>query len=294
MILSLIGFLFVKRYAKQFTWFTPLAFLIYFYLISAWWCWWYAGFGNRAFINLYPILAIPLCSLIAYIYSKKRFFRIGLNVFILTFIIFNVFQSYQFEMRIIHWGGMTKDAYWDAFGRTKNSQLQELYLRKPDLLEAQKGKNVVSVPVIKKLSSTTNGFEHVTPSDSSYYPFVRSNRSFSGNKSLYFKKGIPFMMKTKVNIPKNTTHVFVTCKIKKTGEVIAVLDGKEKMPYYFASEEIDGSEKGWEELKLFAPFPKMNTSQLVYFYLANKSMEPIHIDNLKIEFLNMTYKKIEQ
>jgi hypothetical protein len=294
MILSLIGFFFVKRYSKEFSWFSPLAFLIYFYLISAWWCWWYAGFGNRAFINLYPILAIPLCAFISFALSKKLFVRVGLNVLVLSFIVLNVFQSYQFKQRIIHWGSMTKDAYWDAFGRTKNSQLQVLYLRQPDLLEAQKGKNIVSVPVVKTLSSFKNSFEHVKPSDSSYYPYLQDNQGYSSNKALHFKKGIPFMMKTEVTVPKNTTHVFITCKIKRTGEVIAVLDGKEKMPYYFVSEDIVNFDKGWEELKLFAPFPNMNKSQLLYFYLANKSMAEIDIDDLEVKFLSLSYKKVEQ
>ena len=92
----------------------------------------------------------------------------------------------------------------------------------------------------------------------------------------------------------NTTHVFITCKIKRTGEVIAVLDGKEKMPYYFVSEDIVKFDKGWEELKLFAPFPNMNKSQLLYFYLANKSMAEIDIDDLEVKFLSLSYKKVEQ
>ena len=128
MIFALLGFFFIKRYSKSFLWFSPFAFLIYFYVIASWWCWWYVGFGNRAFINLYPVLAVPLCAFISFTLSKKILVRIGLNTIVLSLIVFNVFQTYQFERGIIHWGYMTKDSYWHSIGRVERSQLADLYL----------------------------------------------------------------------------------------------------------------------------------------------------------------------
>lgn len=296
MILAIIGFFFTKRYSKQFTWFSPIAFLVYFYIISSWWCWWYAGFGNRAFINVYPILAVPLCAFIAFALSRKLLVRLGFHVVVLALILFNFFQSYQFENGIIHWGYMSKEAYWDAWGRSHVSQLQELYLRKPDLNHALEGRDVISVPVVDTLLLIDNSFEKLSPSDTSSYPFAQNKVSYTGKKSLFFDEGTAYMLNTKFNVPKETTHIYISYKLRRSDAIVAVLEGSEEKPFYFLSGDIFEVDNGWEKMEMFAPLPRENKDKpdSLTFYLWNKAAKEIYVDDLEIRCFNVSYKEVER
>ncbi len=71
------------------------------YLISSWTCWWYAGsFGHRAFVHSYPLLAIPLGSFVFNIFSEKKLLRYISLLFMLFFIILNLFQNWQYDKKI--------------------------------------------------------------------------------------------------------------------------------------------------------------------------------------------------
>jgi hypothetical protein len=292
MLLSLVGFFFIKRYSKQFLWFSPFAFLVYFYVISSWWCWWYVGFGNRAFINAYPVLAIPLCAFISYALGKKIAVRIGLNVLVLTLIVFNIFQTYQYEKGIIHWGFMSKDSYWHSFGRTKTSQIAGLYLAPPHLDKALLGRDVVSVSAIDTLYSSRNGFEKLKP-ESLYFPFIQNKESFNGKKALFFRDQ-PFAMKKVFSVPKGTNNVYISGWVKTDSELRIVLTGEGKVPFYKASDQIEESEGGWEKLHLLAKLPKDVTYDSLTYYVWNEEQGSYHIDNIELYCFDISVEFIER
>lgn len=293
LVFALLGFFFTKRYSKQFTWFSLFAFLMYFYVISSWWCWWYAGFGNRAFINAYPVLSIPLCAFIAFVFSKKELVQIGFQIIVLALIVLNVFQSYQFEKGIIHWGFMSKDAYWDSFGRTERSQLQQLYLEPPHLDKALLGRDVVSVSVIDTLWSSVRGFEHIKSNDSLYYSHVFKKESFLGKSSLYFH-GDPYAMNNTIDLPKGTSHVYLSVWVKAEDEIRFVLVGDESTPFYQVSDEIESTRKGWQKLHLFAKLPRDIDYEQLDYYLWNDQMVPFLIDDLEVRCFDVKIKIIEK
>lgn len=88
------------------------------WIISAWTAWWYGGgsFSSRSIIPAYVVLAIPL----GYLIRELMTFKIRLIAGILAFllIILNLFQSWQWQKRIIDKERMTKDYYWAVFGKT--------------------------------------------------------------------------------------------------------------------------------------------------------------------------------
>jgi hypothetical protein len=117
-----------------------LVWLIFLYLTFSWWCWWYsAGFGLRAMIDSYAMLAFPLTALTAWVLQKKPVTRF-LYVFLIgIFISLNVFQSYQYYTGAIHWGSMTREAYWDSFLRKDPSVRLKSLLKHPDYELAKNG-----------------------------------------------------------------------------------------------------------------------------------------------------------
>lgn len=115
LILALAGMLFLKKYAKAFALALPVLMIISTYVILSWWCWWYVGFGNRAFVEFSALLALPLCAFITFVYQKLK-----LNLLLLIIVIgaasyLNTFQAWQYKVGLMHWDSMNKRAYWALF-----------------------------------------------------------------------------------------------------------------------------------------------------------------------------------
>ncbi|HNQ60382.1 MAG TPA: glycosyltransferase family 2 protein [Bacteroidales bacterium] len=111
--LALLGFIFmIKNKNRQ-----VLAIGFYFigliYIISSWWCWWYGGsFGARSLIDAYPALAFPLAAFFEKAGKTPWWLQILLIIVCGYLIHLNYYQSYQYSKGIIHWDGMSKEAYW--------------------------------------------------------------------------------------------------------------------------------------------------------------------------------------
>jgi len=117
-----------------------LYFALLIYTLASWWCWWYGGsFGGRSFIDAYPVLAFPLSALILWAGNRKAWVRIILVVLAALLIHLNYRQSYQSAKGYIHWEGMTRDAYWSAFGNKHPPAVHKYYFVNPDIQDALKG-----------------------------------------------------------------------------------------------------------------------------------------------------------
>lgn len=109
------------------------------YVLVSWWCWWYGGsFGQRSFIDLYPILAIGIGALLTRVQAWKwtqgiLFALIGL------FTALNLFQTLQYTKGAIHHDSMTAAAYRASFGRLNPPANFEDLLETPDYEAAKQG-----------------------------------------------------------------------------------------------------------------------------------------------------------
>jgi hypothetical protein len=140
MTFSIIGMFFLRKELKRFALPVISYFLIIIYVVFCWWCWWYNGFGNRAMIESYALLSIPMTAFYSYILKRKIVFKILLCLILSFFIFLNFFQISQFRRNLIDWEGMTKEAYWSVF--LNNQYPSNLYtdlIKKPDYKKAVKG-----------------------------------------------------------------------------------------------------------------------------------------------------------
>lgn len=122
MILSLFGFVFLYQKNKILFWPIMGYFVVNIYLISSWWDWAYGGaFGLRALVQTYAFLIIPLAYFIewAYHHKKHQWMRISFTMILIFFCFLNIFQSNLYKHGIIHYDGMTKEAYWYTFLKKK-------------------------------------------------------------------------------------------------------------------------------------------------------------------------------
>lgn len=87
------------------------------WVVSSWWMWYYGGsYGQRPFIEFYPLFAIGLAySLDNGIGILKPWFLMLLGF---TLVAIQLIQTYQYVEHIIPFDGMTKSRYWNLFLRT--------------------------------------------------------------------------------------------------------------------------------------------------------------------------------
>jgi hypothetical protein len=82
-------------------------------------------------IDLYPVLAIPLCAFLAMVFKKKSL-AIPVMVLWLALVSFSCFKTYQSRKQIISIDAMTRDAYWLTFFSTEIPPDYHYCLRGPD------------------------------------------------------------------------------------------------------------------------------------------------------------------
>lgn len=117
MALSFLGLPVLYKYHKPLFLPSLVILTLTVYILSSWCFWWYGGsYGNRAFVDFYALFTIPIAATIQYLF-KKRWSAITSVIIIGTFVFHNFFQITQYKNGAIHYVSMTKEAYWDSFGR---------------------------------------------------------------------------------------------------------------------------------------------------------------------------------
>lgn len=111
------------------------------YIILSWWCWWYGGgFGQRAFIDSYALMAIAAATLLsAAMTSGRKWARITVMAIFLLLMSLGIFNNFQYYHGAIHWDSMTREAYFDSFGRVRPSARFNDLLQAPDYDKAREG-----------------------------------------------------------------------------------------------------------------------------------------------------------
>jgi len=111
------------------------------YIIFSWWCWWYGGgFGQRAFIDSYALMAVPAAALLtAAMNGRMRLLKSVTLTFFLLLMSLGIFNNLQYYHGAIHWDSMTGEAYRDSFGRLRPSVRFNDLLEAPDYEKAREG-----------------------------------------------------------------------------------------------------------------------------------------------------------
>lgn len=116
MFLLIPSFLFLKRQGNYFLLGWSIVFLLFVYLTSSWWCWWYGGgLGMRPFVDFLSFLILPIALLFKHIPNWTKMISIGfIGIMIWVYQIFQI----QFNLNIIHYNTMSKETFWQIFLQT--------------------------------------------------------------------------------------------------------------------------------------------------------------------------------
>jgi hypothetical protein len=209
MAVAVVGMVLLRRSAPQWAWAVFVFFVLNLYVVSSWSCWWYAdSFGQRALVQSYAVMALPLGALLMQLERMRKPFRWAVGMLFGSFVLLNIFQTYQTENGIIHTSRMTWDAYREVFLRTTKPEQLEAFLSVDRSYWTGQGDPDLSryreVPYLRmgfelpegrtlghNLFDTTafagNGCFEITP-DAPYSPTVESTwESLTGRDHLWVK-----------------------------------------------------------------------------------------------------------
>lgn len=123
MFLMLFGFVGAFRRGKECALACLLFLLCNIYLVSCWSCWWYAGsFSQRAYVQSYAVLALPLGFMVQSVTEWRKGFKIPMMIVLGLLCVLNLFQTWQYKKRIIDPELMTKEAYFANFFQTDRAK----------------------------------------------------------------------------------------------------------------------------------------------------------------------------
>lgn len=116
MAFAIIGFVWLYREKREQFYALLVYFLLSFYTIASWSCWWYAdSFSQRAVIPMYVFLALPMGFMLEHLLLRHRFTALISSLILSMLLMLNIFQSRQFLKGIIHSSRMTKEYYKAVF-----------------------------------------------------------------------------------------------------------------------------------------------------------------------------------
>jgi hypothetical protein len=111
------------------------------YVQSSWWSWWFGGgFGLRAYIDIYGLLAVPLAAVVERILAQgRRWVRVPALSVIGLLLVLQLINTYQYTQNIIHYVGMNRYTYLRSFLRFHYHPDHWTHLTMPDYVLARKG-----------------------------------------------------------------------------------------------------------------------------------------------------------
>ncbi len=141
MLFAVIGIFFLRKNLKRFAFPTLTFLIVYLYVVSSWWCWWYGGsLGQRELIDIYPVMALPLAAMLQWVFSKKAVLKYIAGTLLAAAVVLGIFYNVQYYYGSIHWDSMTQQAYFNSFGRVHPSQKFYRLIKSPDYKDALIGK----------------------------------------------------------------------------------------------------------------------------------------------------------
>ena len=277
MIFSLIGFVFMLRRKHEWFVYSISVFLVYYFILASWWCWWYAGFGNRAYINMYPFLALPLATTIHFFLQRGRIARSSFILILFMGILLSLFQTNQFSRGLIHWGEMTHDAYWDVFLKERQSELHATYLRAPNIDDRKKGLDHIMEPRVNLIYERHYSFDSSIDLDSSMIRFLK-------NGALHIPGRHEFVGDVSLPVSRQINEVYVTIWVKGASEEeVHVILCNKAQSFAKISSEVVGEKGDWKQFHCYTQIPEAVLNDTLSVRIWNQARNDLIVDRLTIQ-----------
>lgn len=118
MIFAIWGFYFTFIAKREVFFPLFIFFILNLYLVSSWSCWWYANcFSQRALVQSYAVLALPFGFFVQRVSRSRSVYKWMFTFIAISFVILNLFQTWQLKNRILSGDRMTYAYYKQIFGK---------------------------------------------------------------------------------------------------------------------------------------------------------------------------------
>jgi len=295
LIFAILGLMVLRKRAPELFTISIIGLPVYYYVLASWWCWWFVGFGNRAYINMYPLLALSFAALVGFLYERYRMAWRALNLLIIGAIVLNAFQSEQFNLGILHWDSETKAHYWHVFGKSERTQMQDIYLETPINPAAKKDIDSVKIATFDTLSTQTIRFNVAPQKYEGFKGEISPRYGFHSAKGLFVPVNCEFAAQMPVDIAPKTSHVYISAWIKGDDTYRLVLDAANKpVPFNHISAEVVAEKGAWKKVQLFARLPIGTNYENLLFYIWNQNKKPFGLDDVHVICMRGGFKIVRK
>ena len=282
MVFSLIGFFFLRKHSGL-KWFSITAVGIYIFVISSWWCWWYVGFGNRSFINVAPISALPMAAFFQWALSKGKWLSFVLLVIIYGGIQLNMFQADQLTKGLIHWDAMTFESYKYALHETASPQAVKFKIEYPSYDSAMVGKDYVRILELQEKRSYRVDFNKVEQTgiieEHLNVPFQLKNGQ------LMIPEGHETLFEYKISI-KEVDHIRFSATVESEEHCKLIVTSEVNPEYNYSSKYAEHIGGDWHEHELYVDLVNANRRGVpldsVKVILSNPSKQALNISAIEV------------
>lgn len=296
MVFTMIGFW--QLFKNNKTLFFPIFiyFIINFYIVSSWSCWWYgACYGVRGLIPSYAALSIPFGYFI-YSIMKNKFKKVYFSIIILC-ILLNIFQSWQMSVGIMDTTNMSRAYYFSTFLQISNPTSEQAKL----LL---KGKFNDGIEIFTKEDSLTHflnfakTMDFETKTESIPKRFLCDTIYHSGKYSLITSEINPYGNAIEVMHRDITTKSYTWIKASvwiysnypadslSAGLIVELKHNT--YPFKYKERKIDSTNfkpNQWNKIELYylTPDDLRSTKDIVRTLFWNRSNHIIYVDDLMMQ-----------
>lgn len=280
-LLALGGLIWLFKNNKfQFWW--GLFFMIAFiYVQSSWYCWTFtSNFGNRTFIDIYPLIAIFLGFLLISFDKKKTLKKLFVTIFLFLLVVNNL-QFYQHYKYIFPPGTINFAIYKDAFARL----IPTARVRIPEEL-------VISKETFENDFEDDYGWLNY----GSVTDTLAKSGSYSSQPGLVNDYSIGLLVDAKPLIKSEYVWVKVSAEVfsnqsQTVGQLVVQLENKNRFYFYkpFYLKDYIVKDK-WALMEFGCPLPELQNEDYqlrVFFFNTNKD-DLLLIDDLKVEIISFS------
>lgn len=212
MVFSIIGMFRLPAELKPFKWLLFILVPLFIYVCSCWWAWSYGGcYGMRPMVDLYPLLAFPLVALVN---LRKWLMAAFIIPILLSLVMLNYFQSWQYNKGILHYDQMNFEVYKSIWMKTKYPMDYDLLISYPDNEKEARGEGS-----FYSISDITHGKAYIKYIRSGYLQMDTSNTNITSASSMADAGGIGFIYDATTGsyyIKHLSTNLFLTVNIESS------------------------------------------------------------------------------
>lgn len=293
MIFALIGFIPLWKFKREYFWSVLVFFLLNFYIISSWDCWWYAAsFGQRALVQSYAALMIPFGMFIWWIKDRRSSIRIAFYSVAAVLTMLNLFQLWQFNRGIIDIERMTKNYYWASFLKTSVTEEDR------KLLEVDRSQETAGIPdngkdydhyVLKALTFDEEGT--LIPKERLDTLSYEGSHSFRLDSTYTFSPGVEFVYSDVTEKDhiwlRITAYVYSNESIEANpaSMIVTFMNRGKHVKYNALDLDRKGLQPGqWNKITMDYITPYIiNPKGEIKTYLWHRGKQPLWIDNMVVE-----------